>query len=322
MRLTAKVAAFLVALMISAYSHAEVIRVAAEKVALRAEPSTSSQIVATVTKGTLLGVLETTGYWKKVKALKTGEIGYIHSALVDSAAAPSPVAVPTPAPENPVVSPPPAPERSQPEPTRTAPVSPAPVSAPSPSSPPPEPARSQGQVMESNSEKKSLAFTVWGGFQNRVLGTDLSFGGTLGFFPFANPAMEIEAGADYVDSAFGRVLDFSGTFNYNINLEGLPIMPYASGGLTYSRRSGGGNGSYLSDAYGGILDDVYRDVYDWDYNLAYAPGSNSGNSEIAFQLGGGVKFPIQDGRRFFRGDLRFIFYDAYTATRIYFGLTL
>lgn len=280
MRITAKACIFLVVLLTAVYSHAEVIKVSAEKVNLRAEPTTNSDIVATVTKGTLLGVLEKSGYWNKVKVLNTGQIGYIHSALADATATPPPEIQPSKENVAHPVPPPTVPERTQPEPPRS---SPPPAPAPAPPAPQPRRSEPQAQVMEESSDK-SYRFTLWGGFHN-VQGSHLSFGGVLGFLPFSNPAMEVEAGADYVTGDVDA-LSMHGSINYIIDLEDSPMSPYLSGGLAYAR----------SSSYG--IDE----------------------SEAALQLGGGLKIPINGGQRYFRGDLRFGFFRE-TVTRFHFGIT-
>jgi hypothetical protein len=91
MRLLVKVCVVLVVLMVAAQAHAAVIKVSAESATLRANASTSGGVVTTVPKGTLLGVLEEQGFWIKVKVLQTGDVGYIHKALVESSVETPPV---------------------------------------------------------------------------------------------------------------------------------------------------------------------------------------------------------------------------------------
>ncbi len=82
MRHIVKASVFVVVLLVAAMSYAETLQVSAEKVYLRSRPTTASEIVGAVVKGEVLGVLEKEGYWNKVQVLMTGEIGYIHNAMV------------------------------------------------------------------------------------------------------------------------------------------------------------------------------------------------------------------------------------------------
>ncbi len=113
MRTITKLSLLLVAMFFApCLSEAEVLRVTAENVSLRNQPSTSGTVVATVTMGTLLEVVEKEGYWNMVRVPSTGAVGYIHSAFVEVDAAQTasrPRAVGNPS------QPPPAPSpRSQP----------------------------------------------------------------------------------------------------------------------------------------------------------------------------------------------------------------
>lgn len=93
-------------LLVPRLSDAEVLRVTVESVSLRNQPATSGSVVATVTKGMLLEVVEKEGYWNRVRVPSTGAIGYIHSAFVEADATrpserPSAVRNPSPPPSEP-----------------------------------------------------------------------------------------------------------------------------------------------------------------------------------------------------------------------------
>jgi opacity protein-like surface antigen len=95
-----------------------VVTVTAETVNLRAQATTDSAIVATVTLGMVLTVLGTTGNWYKVKDPLSGKEGYVHSLTVKAGGdARQPMPMPPPAP---ATKPAPAPP-----PTRTAKPAPA-----------------------------------------------------------------------------------------------------------------------------------------------------------------------------------------------------
>jgi opacity protein-like surface antigen len=304
MRLAAKVCVFLVVLLIAAQAQAKVLKVSAEKMNLRAEPTMGAGIVITVPKGTLLGVLEEDGYWIMVKVLKTGEVGYIHQALVDARTAAPPMR------DGSYAAP------SQPEPRRPPqPPQQQPVAPPTGHAPPPEQAPIE-KLMGSGDSQKNMAFTLWGGLLNYG-DTYPNIGGTLGFYLNDDHTAEIEVGGDYsfvgggynmnatqsqsvsgysqnADmsiSQSGRIISISGGFNYNFLLSNTPIRPYAGGGVTYGMFSGN-----LGIDWG----DQWGNQFDADVSA----------NKLAFSLGGGVKFPIQDGRKFLRGDVRVITYPS------------
>lgn len=107
-------------LFVPRLSDAEVLRVTIENVSLRNQPTTSGSVVATVTRGMLLDLVERQGYWNKVRVRFTGAVGYVHSAFVELDAEQTldtspPVRNPAPPPS----PPPPAPERTSGERTQT-----------------------------------------------------------------------------------------------------------------------------------------------------------------------------------------------------------
>lgn len=96
-------------LLFTCWAHAETVQVLAEKANLRSQPRTDSTIVAPLTKGAVLDVVEKSDMWLRVKVRDTGAEGYIHSALVGAVAA-SGSSIPTPTPP-PTVHPPATPEQ-------------------------------------------------------------------------------------------------------------------------------------------------------------------------------------------------------------------
>jgi opacity protein-like surface antigen len=101
-------------------------------------------------------------------------------------------------------------------------------------------------------------------------------------------------------STSGRVISISGNFNYNFPLKNTPIQPYAGAGLTYGMFSG-----------------------DWIYDVGDEWGTQVGTSvsgnDFAFSLGGGIKYPIQGGRRSLRGDVKIITFPS-TAFNLRLGV--
>jgi hypothetical protein len=83
MRTTTKLLFVVSMLLVPCLSGAEVLRVTAERVSVRNQPSTSGAVVTIVSRGTLLDVVEKDGYWNRVRVQSTGETGYIHSAFVE-----------------------------------------------------------------------------------------------------------------------------------------------------------------------------------------------------------------------------------------------
>ncbi len=77
---------------------AEGVRVTAERANLRSKPNTESEIVAKVSKGTVLSVLGHEGGWVRVAAPLSGAPAYISARLCEPAASPAAAVATTPAP--------------------------------------------------------------------------------------------------------------------------------------------------------------------------------------------------------------------------------
>lgn len=109
--------AALAVLLVADAVSAETVRVTADKVNLRSQPSATGSVMATVEKGAILEVLERSGDWMKVRT-GAGVEGFIHSVLVEPAAG---VAAPPPTspPAQPVASPEPQAPKPSPPPRST-----------------------------------------------------------------------------------------------------------------------------------------------------------------------------------------------------------
>ena len=110
-----------------------------------------------------------------------------------------------------------------------------------------------------------------------------SVGGGAGFFPFANKQHEIQAniGFLHLEGDNGYTLDFD--YLYNFRLSGKNYTPYAGAGVNFADCGGGCNG------------------------------------DAAFQMGGGIKRPLRNGRELF-GEIYFAFFDDNTTTILRGGI--
>lgn len=159
-------------------------------------------------------------------------------------------------------------------------------------------------------------FTLWGGLMD-LAGSNLSGGGALSFL-VGGPSTEIEMGGEYSHlgsgsadftsslgpsakvSASAHLITIHGSFNYNFHLPQSRLVPYASAGMVYGRTSASATASLP------------------DFGLEETFSASS--SETAFQFGGGVKVPVGNGGRTFRGDIRFDLFEGDTATRLFVGI--
>lgn len=109
----------------------ETLRVSIRKAPVRQGPGSTSELVAMVTEGTMLELVDRDGLWYIVRVPENGAVGYIHSALVETVATPAPATRPqTP----PTVTPPPPPTQ-EPARQQTPPPPPPRTSTPPPPSP-------------------------------------------------------------------------------------------------------------------------------------------------------------------------------------------
>lgn len=104
-----------------------------------------------------------------------------------------------------------------------------------------------------------------------------SAGGGAGFFPFANKQHEIQGNLAFLhlEGDNGYTLDFD--YLYNFRLSGKNYTPYAGAGVNIADCGGGCDG------------------------------------DAAFQMGGGIKKPLRNGRELF-GEIFFAFFDGNTTT--------
>ncbi len=113
MRLRNGLLGVMVVLVLALAGRADTLRVRARAANLRATASTDSKIVATLPKGSALEVVEKVGAWYKVTS-PDGVTGYVHSSVVEAAAAtserkepaaPVPALEPSPVAEEPATPP-------------------------------------------------------------------------------------------------------------------------------------------------------------------------------------------------------------------------
>ena len=301
MKTTWKLSWFVLAMLVVVQAaEAQVLRVTERTVKLRSQPISSSRVVTTVNQGAMLEIVENYGTWYKVKVLSTGQVGHIHRSLVQEVQG---QAVARPAAPRPA-TPPPTPPAAQP-----AAVPPTPPSA--------QPAESYARAQSMEEPPDSgVDFTLWGGLMD-LAGSNLSGGGALSFL-VGGPSTEIEMGGEYSHlgsgsadfasslgpsakvSASAHLITIHGSFNYNFHLPQSRLVPYASAGMVYGRTSASATASLP------------------DFGLEETFSASS--SETAFQFGGGVKVPVGNGGRTFRGDIRFDLFEGDTATRLFVGI--
>jgi opacity protein-like surface antigen len=114
--------AALAALLAASEAGAQTLVVTGDHVNLRAAPSLTSRIVATLAKGTIVETIEKAGDWYHVKTVASGLDGYVHRTLVSETTPPAGAKKPA---APPAAAAPPAPP----------PAAPPPVPAPAPSAP-------------------------------------------------------------------------------------------------------------------------------------------------------------------------------------------
>jgi hypothetical protein len=175
--------------------------VIAERATVRAEPSATGAVVATVIRGTALEVLSSEGSWLRVRVGADGPTGFVHASFVEQRSNASPPAPGTPL-ETSAVAPPPI---------RLMPVADAGAAAQRP--------------------PRTFLARVFGGLWNRG-GTGVQLGGGIALTPFANPALEFTADASYV--RVGRAGGYGGSGNavFNIVLPAQRVTPFAGAGVT------------------------------------------------------------------------------------------
>lgn len=215
--------AFAAILLAATFGYAEVVRVPVDGMALHSEPRADSSVVTTLSQGTLIGLVDKSSAWYKVRVLRTRQEGFVQGSLIHSDA-PTAAAAP----------PPPRPPQQTAASTRTNEPSPVRLS-PAPSSGGSQPQPSGGSFSPPSSATRGWDVTAWGGFTD-VAGSQLTLGGNLGLYPFDNPAMELDADLSYTPGNID-VTAFLGSFTYNIHLDSAPVIPYVSAGFGYARAS-------------------------------------------------------------------------------------
>ncbi len=210
-------------LLVASPALAQTVSVTADRVNLRAKPSTESPVLATFERGAELTVIETAGSWYKVRDRATGKEGYLHSLTVKviaGAAGAAPAAGTA------------APPQQRP-PARTS---------PSPSAPP----------RADPSDDKPVTPLILAGFVSGGGTTTWALGGGVGFKPFSNPRIRLqgdllwhrekEEGEDESINTFV----FSGNAHYLF--EASNMTPFAGGGLVWAKASC--NGCDHASAFG------------------------------------------------------------------------
>lgn len=203
-----------------------VVRVSAERTSVRERAATDAPVVATVTRGEDLEVLETAGAWFRVRVRSTSREGFVHSLFVERVSAAAPAAPSA-------TAPPPAPAAAPPPP-------PAPPPSPRPAAPPPPPPSGGGST------------------DGRTFGVGLSSGGlSFGLTPsvryWASERLGFELNASFLNA--GNVQGYS----YSVTALSPSVLfkileptragsvhfdPYAGGGITYWKYSNDFNDYY------------------------------------------------------------------------------
>ncbi len=278
------VLAALVALVLTAIPVvAQTLSVTADKVNLREKPTTDSAIVATFERGTELTVIETAGSWYKVRDKVSGKEGYVHRLtvkVIGGSAAPAPPAAPAAA----------------------APRTPARV-APRPAPPP-------GRLSSAaaSSEEKSTSIVPMLGFINGGGTSTWVIGAGVGFKPFSNPAIRVQADVLYhrfsASAPAGFANDLKMTANafwFSANghylFGGETIRPYVGAGIALGYASIGCSGSLCS---------------------SLPSGSLSSSTDFGFQGMGGVDYPM--GSVTLRGEARIIIISGETSFALLGGV--
>ncbi len=268
------IAAFLTAVSVGA----QTLSVTADRVNLRAKPSTDSAIVATVERGAELTVIETAGSWYRVRDNASGKEGYVHSLTVKViGGAPA-----TPAAGGGAAAPPRTPVRT----------------APAPSAPPPS----------SAAEEKSTSIVPMAGLITGGGTTTWVIGGGVGFKPFPNPAIRVQADVLYhrfsEEAPAGLGGDLKMTANafwFSANghylFPGDKMTPYVGAGIALGYATIGCSGSACS---------------------SLPTGSNNSSTDFGFQGLGGVDYPM--GSLTLRGEARLIIIGGETSFAILGGV--
>lgn len=200
------------------------VRVSAERTSVRERAATDAPVVATVSRGEELDVLETSGAWFRVRVRSTSREGFVHNLFVErvgGATAPATGAAPAPAP--------------------------APASAP----PPPPPAQRQTAQTSAPSSSGS-------GSDGRTFGVGIASGGlAFGLTPslryWASEKLGFEVNASFLNAGGISGSGYSVTaISPSVLIKILEPMqagpvhfePYAGGGLTYWRYSNDFNDYY------------------------------------------------------------------------------
>ncbi len=272
---TALVAAVLTAVPVMA----QTLSVTADRVNLRAKPTTDSAIVATVERGAELAVIETAGSWYKVRDKVSGKEGYVHSLtvkVISGATSPASPAAPAAAP-------------------------PAPPSRVTPRSAPPPP--------PSSSEEKSMSIVPMAGLISGGGTTTWLIGAGVGFKPFSNPAIRVQADVLYHRFSESAPEGFANDLKMTANAfwisanghylfsAGETIKPYVGAGLTLGYATLGCSGSLCSSLPTGTL---------------------NSSTNVGFQGLGGLDYPM--GSITLRGEARIIIISGETSFAVLGGV--
>jgi hypothetical protein len=201
-----------------------VVRVTAERTSVRETPATDAAVIATVTKGDELDVLETSGAWYRVRVRSTSREGFVHSLFVERTAGGS-TATPASSPQ-------------------TAASAPAPASTPTPAATPSSSGASTAPPRSSAAAPKQAPFSpATGGspFEHH-LGLGLTSGGlAFGFTPsvrfWTQGKLGFEVNASFLNSYGYSVTAVSPSVLVRIGDQRhagpVQFQPYWGAGLTY-----------------------------------------------------------------------------------------
>jgi opacity protein-like surface antigen len=249
--------------------------VTADLVNLREKPTTESAVVMTVERGAELTVIETAGSWYKVREKSSGKEGYVHSLTVKVTGDTRPAAPPSAAP-----------------PRTPAPVAPRPVAP-----------RATGA-----SDDESTSIVPMAGLITGSGTTTWLVGAGVGFKPFSNPGIRIQADVLFHRFSEHAPAGLAGDLKLTANafwisanghylLGGEKIKPYVGAGITVGYATIGCSGTLCS----GIPNDALKS-----------------STDVGFQGLGGVDYPI--GSLTVRGEARLIIISGSTSFAILGGV--
>ena len=237
----------------------QLLRVAAERTNLRDRGSIDGAVVASLTKGDELEVIDVAGTWYQVKVKATGKAGYVSALVVENVAA---VAEPTP---------------SQPTPGGATPPPLVSRRAPTRVPPPVATVRVRDLAVQANGGWMTGSFESGGDFSG------FQVGGGLQLHPFENKKVGVG-----VDFAYGKAP--IATFSVNgRQVEGEEVS-FLEGDLLGYYRLDQDDWKVIPFAGAGFQ------IGNWKYLHSYY--NNNGQTDSRYYslvVGGGFEFPFGDG---------------------------